>query len=348
MTFGTERRIGYRAPNHRHLPAYGPPPTFIRGAAAALLAAVGAWAIVGGHQGAQQSDVFATNGDLVVVRGDKLDVRVARGDKLHVARPGLSVANLYASLFDSHFSLGGAPAGFVNDTPLGDDSEAAPPLVPSLSEANRNARAVASLPSRGDQAAKRSAGTRLVAASRAGAHDDAQANQPGSGAVADTRTFFEKLFGKPAPVTLAYAATDDAGLGGGRSIGSGQYDRQTAVYDITAHTVYMPDGTRLEAHSGLGSWLDDPQHADQRMRGVTPPNIYNLELREQPFHGVRALRMIPQDESRTFGRSGILAHTYMLGPNGDSNGCVSFKDYNAFLQAYLRHDVKRLVVVTRL
>ena len=126
------------------------------------------------------------------------------------------------------------------------------------------------------------------------------------------------------------------------------YDRQTAVYDISAHTVYMPDGTRLEAHSGLGSWLDDPQHADQRMRGVTPPNIYNLELREQPFHGVRALRMIPQDESRTFGRSGILAHTYMLGPNGDSNGCVSFKDYNAFLQAYLRRDVKRLVVVTRL
>src|SRR5262249_57773550 len=83
----------------------------------------------------------------------------------HVARPGLST--LYASLFDTRFSLGGAPAGFVNDTPLGDDSEAAPPLVPSLPEANRNARAVASLPSRGDQAAKRSAGTRLVAAARA-------------------------------------------------------------------------------------------------------------------------------------------------------------------------------------
>ena len=309
---------------------------------------MGALAIVGGHQGAQQSDVFASNGDLVAVRGDKLDVRVARGDKLHVARPSLSVANLYASLFDSRLSLGGAPAGFVNDTPLGDDGEAGPPRVPSLPEANRNARAVASLPSRGDQAAKRGVGTRLVAAARGGARDDTQANQPGSGAVADTRTFFEKLFGKPAPVTLAYAATDDAGLGVGRSISPGQYDRQTAVYDISAHTVYMPDGTRLEAHSGLGSWLDDPQHADQRMRGVTPPNIYNLELREQPFHGVRALRMIPQDESRTFGRSGILAHTYMLGPNGDSNGCVSFKDYNAFLQAYLRRDVKRLVVVTRL
>ena len=342
MTFGSERRIGYRAPNHRNLPAYGLPPTFVRGAAAALLAAVGAWVIVGGHQGAKQTDVFGSN-----ARGDKLDVRIARGDKLHVARPSFSAANLYASLFDSRFSLGGAPARFVNDVPLGDDSEVAPPLVPSLPEANRNARAVASLPSRGDQAAKRSAGTRL-AAMRAGAGDNAQANQTGSGVVADTRTFFEKLFGKPAPVTLAYAATDDAGLGGGRSIVSGQYDRQTAVYDISAHTVYMPDGTRLEAHSGLGSLLDDPQHPDLKMRGVTPPNIYNLELREQPFHGVRALRMLPQDERRTFGRSGILAHTYMLGPNGDSNGCVSFKDYNAFLQAYLRNDVKRLAVVTRL
>jgi len=58
--------------------------------------------------------------------------------------------------------------------------------------------------------------------------------------------------------------------------------------------------------------------------------------------------MIPEDESRTFGRSGILAHTYMLGPNGDSNGCVSFKNYDAFLQAYLNREVKRLAVVARL
>jgi hypothetical protein len=38
----------------------------------------------------------------------------------------------------------------------------------------------------------------------------------------------------------------------------------------------------------------------------------------------------------------------MLGPNGDSNGCVSFKDYDAFLQAYVRGEVKRLTVVARL
>ena len=45
------------------------------------------------------------------------------------------------------------------------------------------------------------------------------------------------------------------------------------------------------------------------------------------------------------GRAGILAHTYMLGPNGDSNGCVSFKDYDKFLAAYNKGEVKRLVVV---
>jgi hypothetical protein len=38
----------------------------------------------------------------------------------------------------------------------------------------------------------------------------------------------------------------------------------------------------------------------------------------------------------------------MLGPNGDSNGCVSFRDYNAFLQAYRNGEIKRLAVVARL
>ena len=145
---------------------------------------------------------------------------------------------------------------------------------------------------------------------------------------------------------LSAAATRGAAVRVGAVPDRGASD--TAVYDISAHTVYMPDGTRLEAHSGLGSRLDDPRYADERMHGVTPPNIYDLELREAPFHGVRALRMIPQDESKTFGRSGLLAHTYMLGPNGDSNGCVSFRNYDAFLQAYLNQKIKRLAVVARL
>ena len=48
--------------------------------------------------------------------------------------------------------------------------------------------------------------------------------------------------------------------------GSPPYDRQTAVYDISAHTVYLPDGTRLEAHSGLGSKIDDPRSSHMRMQ----------------------------------------------------------------------------------
>src|SRR6516165_6901291 len=40
------------------------------------------------------------------------------------------------------------------------------------------------------------------------------------------------------------------------------------------------------------------------------------------FHGVRAIRLSPIDGSRMYGRAGILAHPYMLGANGQSNGCV--------------------------
>ncbi|HET9538110.1 MAG TPA: hypothetical protein VFP43_22645, partial [Mesorhizobium sp.] len=38
----------------------------------------------------------------------------------------------------------------------------------------------------------------------------------------------------------------------------------------------------------------------------------------------------------------------LLGPSGESNGCVSFTDYPAFLNAFLRGEVTRLVVVERL
>jgi hypothetical protein len=121
----------------------------------------------------------------------------------------------------------------------------------------------------------------------------------------------------------------------------------TAVYDITAQVVYMPNGERLEAHSGLGDKLDDPRFVHVRMRGATPPGTYELTERERLFHGVRALRLNPVGGSAAvYGRNGLLAHTYMLGPNGDSNGCVSFKNYERFLHAFLRGEVKRLVVVT--
>jgi len=137
-------------------------------------------------------------------------------------------------------------------------------------------------------------------------------------------------------------------IASGASIPSGRYDRWTAVYNISAHTVYMPAGTRLEAHSGLGSRLDDPRHVDERMHGATPPNVYELEPREALFHGVRALRLKPVDNDKVFGRAGLRAHSYLLGSRGDSNGCVSFRNYNAFLEAYNSRKIKRLAVVAHL
>ncbi|MGK7058240.1 tlde1 domain-containing protein [Bradyrhizobium barranii] len=171
------------------------------------------------------------------------------------------------------------------------------------------------------------------------------------------QSMVEKLWGKrePSGGLLAYASADasvtasiapreqNPMLGG-----SAPYERDTAVYDITAKMVYLPDGTKLEAHSGLGSNLDDPRSSRVRMRGVTPPHIYTLKPREALFHGVPALRLTPiGGESAIYGRDGLLAHTFMLGPNGDSNGCVSFKDYYAFLDAYRNKGIRKLAVLAR-
>jgi hypothetical protein len=172
----------------------------------------------------------------------------------------------------------------------------------------------------------------------------------------ERQTMVEKLWGKESShALLAYASADTSSITGsiGREQnpmmgGSPPYDRDTAVYDITAHTVYLPDGTRLEAHSGLGDYLDDPRSQKIRMRGVTPPHIYALKPRESLFHGVAALRLTPiGGEETIFGRDGLLAHTFMLGSSGASNGCVSFRDYNAFLNAYRNQGIRKLAVVAR-
>lgn len=192
---------------------------------------------------------------------------------------------------------------------------------------------------------------------------------------ADNRSIFDKVFGlgdaaqearqqqQPKGQALAYAAPDGgtlsdlkSGILGGVSGAAGaavgpaaRYDRYTAVYDISAHTVYLPNGVKLEAHSGLREHLDDPRFVHLRMRGATPPHVYDLSPREALFHGVQALRLTPiGGEGAIFGRAGLLAHTYMLGPNGDSNGCVSFRDYQAFLRAYKNGEVRRLAVVAHL
>jgi hypothetical protein len=123
---------------------------------------------------------------------------------------------------------------------------------------------------------------------------------------------------------------------------------RTAIYDITAKVVYLPNGKKLEAHSGLGQHMDDPRSVALKSRGVTPPNIYNLSMRERPFHGVRAIRLTPVEPDKMFGRDGILAHSYLLGPSGESNGCVSIGDYPKFLAAFENGEIDRIMVVERL
>lgn len=175
----------------------------------------------------------------------------------------------------------------------------------------------------------------------------------------DNRSFFQKLFGAPQQPNgpaMAYAAPEDDVVDRSRgrrlspSFGPAVSTAQgTAIYDIRAKVVHMPNGEKLEAHSGLGDKMDDPRFVHIRMHGATPPHTYTLTEREALFHGHRALRMHPVGGSGAiYGRAGLLTHPYLLGPNGDSNGCVSFKDYNRFLQAYLRGEVKRLVVVASL
>jgi Protein of unknown function (DUF2778) len=188
----------------------------------------------------------------------------------------------------------------------------------------------------------------------------------------DNRTFFEKLFGSPAspaaptkgaslapsivaapvktpaPAPVVAFAPPPARWSPSVSTTTTSVpgsDGTTAVYNIASHVVTMPDGTTIEAHSGYGDKLDDPRYVSVRMRGATPPAVYALEPREGSFHGVDALRLTPVGDNQLFGRAGLLAHPYMLGPNGDSNGCVSLKDYDAFLKAYRDGRVKKLVVV---
>jgi hypothetical protein len=174
----------------------------------------------------------------------------------------------------------------------------------------------------------------------------APADNPGQG---DQRTLLQKLSDFwPGRVTLASLTPGGGLFRSGPDLAALGYDSFTAVYDISARAVYLPGGGTLEAHSGLGSKIDNPDHVGERMVGATPPGTYELKPREKLFHGVKALRMLPVDSESTLGRTGLLAHNYMLGPNGDSNGCVSIKDYERFLKAYEDGAITRLVVVPAL
>lgn len=122
--------------------------------------------------------------------------------------------------------------------------------------------------------------------------------------------------------------------------------KKVAIYDITNGVVHMPDGTRLEAHSGIGKMRDNPKYTHVKMKGPTPPGTYKLSMREKPFHGVAAIRLTSVDGKHPQGRTGLLAHTYLLrSAPGDSHGCVAFKHYDKFLKAFRRGEITHMVIV---
>lgn len=257
------------------------------------------------------------------------------------------------ALLDVTYSLGPPPGSFSTTMPSGADRQLAM-LSPDQSDAEdlsaatppRHAADRVPMPAPRPSTLRLLA-SREIAKAKAAILSVTSAEKP---------SIFERLYGKPQAKgsMLAFASADFGDVNIPNPVkasamgNAAPYDRSTAVYDISARMVYLPDGTKLEAHSGLGAKLDDPRYVHVRMHGATPPHVYDLEPREALFHGVPALRLKPVGgEAAIFGRSGLLAHTYMLGPNGDSNGCVSFKDYYAFLNAYRNQGIKRLAVVAK-
>ena len=75
--------------------------------------------------------------------------------------------------------------------------------------------------------------------------------------------------------------------------------------------------------------LDDPRSVTQKMRGATPPTVYALTPREQLFHGVQALRLTPLG-GNVYGRAGLLAHTFMLGPTATPTAACRFETTRPF------------------
>jgi Protein of unknown function (DUF2778) len=325
-------------------------------AVAALTLWVGAWGLHG--RPAAAPDFFTARNWPIPTSSPP--ATVATNPYGEIFDPGFLSSTPYGEIFDPRFSSGSGPASLASDfslqASLGSAQSAPAPAIPQP-------ESVPSPPKR--EVDQFGAGAPMPPSRPAEFETFSTPVGPVRGSVlpnervarpavpADNRTFIEKLFGLGQPPAAAVAYARPEGRSGGKAFiaaspGATAYDRWTAVYDISARTVYLPDGTRLEAHSGLGDRLDDPRYVSERARGATPPHLYELEPREASFHGVQALRLLPIGQGDLYGRAGLLAHSFMLGPNGDSNGCVSFKYYDAFLRAYQNGQVRRLAVVARL
>jgi len=123
---------------------------------------------------------------------------------------------------------------------------------------------------------------------------------------------------------------------------------KVAIYDVSNATVYLPDGTKLRAHSGIGHMRDNPRYEHVKMRGPTPVGIYRLSMREKRFYGVEAIRMTSIDGRDPKNRTGLLTHTNLLRGQKGSHGCVAFQNYQPFLKAFKRGQITMMIVVPKM
>src|SRR5271156_32897 len=219
MSFGTEWRYFFGEYAHRYSSRNARPQRLLGGAALACVALACGWTLCVNLAGGS---------------ADFIEVANTRGDKLAVAKPVPPAApNATVALFDPRY-LGATPGTFAKSAALQPDQQPAP--SPSTV---RNAQRFPAPPASNERIAQSAASPApppqppqiRTASLRDSAHADrVAANKP-----ADAPSIFEKLFGKPSPLTLAYAAPNDGGLGVGRSVAAGRYERDTAVYDISAH-----------------------------------------------------------------------------------------------------------------
>ena len=188
------------------------------------------------------------------------NLAASRGDAVLVAPPVLVKVEAPAAAFyldpvllDPRRAIGFAPRSFAESAPRPAEfrfvARAPAPGEAAAREALRRRRR-RSGPCRACHCRRRGRPISAWRSSRSRSRSEHKADDP-----------FEKLFGtrETTGSVLAYAAagaTPDAGATDdkrGLSLGrTPANDGQTAIYDITARTVYLPDGTKLEAHSGLG------------------------------------------------------------------------------------------------
>jgi hypothetical protein len=188
------------------------------------------------------------------------------------------------------------------------------------------------LPGRRPASASKPATTNALAAI-----DEVAPQKPGRSAKNEDEPATALAFAKPDnPIREAPAAPAPKWPGIGTKV---------AVYDISAGVVHMPNGTKLEAHSGIGKMRDNPKFTHVKMKGPTPPGTYKLSMREKLFHGVAAIRLTSVDGKHPQGRTGLLAHSYLLRVRGDSHGCVAFAEYDRFLKAFRRGEITHMVIV---